>query len=238
MERPRTTCSLWSVLVRVNLITSTPRSQSFVLPRSEMTRAILGSRGDGGNHKKDPGEPSTGRRQCESHEASCGRHQGFIANQREGNKTGYPTRCAGTKAKRRAGSIRHDPRKRNSVRPTPRKKDPRPVDPRASNGGRRASAPQLRPRRVCACAGRVHMRLSLCRPLLALVVVLGLGKKTVVARRGQRADTSVELAGSQVSFSPSNGSAAGLRRRPPAACLPPLEHPRRPRPLPLTQSSS
>ena len=46
-----------------------------------------------------------------------------------------------------------------------------------------------------------------------------------VARRGQRADTSVELAGSQVSFSPSNGSAAGLRRRPPA-CLPPLEHPR------------
>ena len=46
------------------------------------------------------------------------------------------------------------------------------------------------------------MRLSLCRPLLALVVVLGLGKKTVVARRGQRADTSVELAGSQVSFLP------------------------------------
>ncbi|KAK8446538.1 hypothetical protein SEVIR_9G503401v4 [Setaria viridis] len=73
---------------------------------------------------------------------------------------------------------------------------------------------------------RAHAAVAL-PPLLALVLVLRCwdGEKDGGEGNGQ---TSVL----QVSFSPSNGSAAGLKRRPPA-CLPLLEHPCRPHPLSL-----
>jgi hypothetical protein len=80
---------------------------------------------------------------------------------------------------------------------------------------------------VCACAGRVHMRLSLW-PAPALVVwELGPGtgeKDGCLAREGRP-----QWACRCPSPPPSNGSAAGLRRRPPA-CHPPLLSSRAPTP--------